>query len=192
MKRLSFAALPPCPLVPTPGSAWRIQPTRGRDLGRIRHIQSLAYDDLPPDRFGALLSRQRWAGELACSAWCRGRVWGHAQALPWRPGEPLALDQWIVDPGAGRDVLFLYEVAIHPQAQGLGLGASLLAHVEAVARRRGLAGIGLIAYGRAAQYWTRQGFAPHPVSPGAGDAALASYGGQGAYLYKSLDPACTP
>lgn len=184
MKRAACAALPACPPWGARSCAWRFQQTRGQDLQRIRHIQSLAYDDLPPDRHGALLSRQRWAGELACSAWCRGQIWGHVQALPWRRGEPLALDQWITDPGSGRDVLFLYEVAIHPRAQGLGLGARLLSHVEAIGRSRGLAGIGLIAYGRAAAYWRRQGFQPHPVSPGAGEAAMVSYGGQGQYLFK--------
>lgn len=163
-----------------------LRPTRGADLFRIRQIQALGYDDLPPDRYGALRSRLKAPGSV-CAVVQRGRtVLGHVQALPWPTGHVLRLDERIQGVPPGADSLFVYEIAVHPAVQGRGLARRLMDHVERSARQRGLRALGLVAYGDAAAYWQRLGFEPHPLRDAAAQEALASYGGQGQYLARVL------
>lgn len=163
-----------------------LRPTRGADLSRIRHIQSLGYADLPPDRFQALRSRLKAGGSACVVAQVRRTVVGHVQALPWPTGHVLRLDERIEAPPPDADSLFVYEVAVDPAVQGRGLARRLMAHVHDEARRRGLDRLGLVAYGQAAAYWRRLGFRPHPLRDEAAREALATYGGQGQYLIKRL------
>ncbi|UEM20889.1 GNAT family N-acetyltransferase [Skermanella mucosa] len=115
-----------------------------------------------------------------------GSVLGYAVSHPGTLGRPPALDSLLGGLPPDADCLYLHDVALLPEARGLGLGESLVDILRDLARRRGLPALALTAVNRSAPYWRRRGFSDHP-----GDAALAaklaSYGDDAAYMVITLD-----
>jgi GNAT superfamily N-acetyltransferase len=99
---------------------------------------------------------------------------GYCVALWAEAGRPPKLD----DAGyvaARRETLHLHDLALDPAARGMGLVASALAHLRAVA---GGLPLTLIAVHGTGPLWRRHGFADAPANAG----VLATYGDDARYM----------
>jgi GNAT superfamily N-acetyltransferase len=110
-----------------------------------------------------------------------GAALGYAVSHPSRLGRPPALDSRLGGLPRDADCLYLHDVALLPEARGLGLGEALIVLLRDLARRQGLPMLALTAVNHSAPYWSRRGFKRYP-----GDAVLAaklaSYGEDAAYM----------
>jgi GNAT superfamily N-acetyltransferase len=113
-----------------------------------------------------------------------GAVLGYAVSHPSRLGRPPALDSRLGVLPADADCLYLHDVALLPEARGLGLGDSLVVLLRALAARSGLALLALTAVNRSAPYWRRRGFLDHS-GDGVLAAKLTSYGDDAVYMVSS-------
>jgi GNAT superfamily N-acetyltransferase len=115
-----------------------------------------------------------------------GQLLGYAVSHPALLGRPPALDSLLGNLPEKPDCLYLHDIALLPAARGLGLGASLVARLLALAKSEGLPRLTLTAVNNSAGYWQRQGFTPYQ-----GDATLAaklaSYGEDALYLVRAVD-----
>ncbi|MBC7135627.1 GNAT family N-acetyltransferase [Oceanibaculum nanhaiense] len=115
-----------------------------------------------------------------------GRLLGYAVSHPGLLGRPPALDVLLGSLPEAPDCLYLHDIALLPQAHGLGLGSALVAHLLRLAKAAGFPVLALTAVNNSAGYWQRRGFAPYQ-----GDAALAaklaSYGEDALYLVRAVD-----
>jgi GNAT superfamily N-acetyltransferase len=115
-----------------------------------------------------------------------GSLLGYAISHPGLLGRPPALDVLLGSLPEAPDCLYLHDIALLPQAHGLGLGSALVACLLTLAKTEGLPRLALTAVNNSAGYWQRQGFAPYQ-----GDAALAaklaSYGEDALYLLRTVD-----
>ena len=105
----------------------------------------------------------------------QGALLGYAVSHPGRLGRPPALDSQLGELPSGADCLYLHDVALLPEARGLGLGESLVDLLRALGMRSGFKVLALTAVNRSTSYWRRRGFSNY-----SGDeilaAKLASYG----------------
>jgi GNAT superfamily N-acetyltransferase len=111
-----------------------------------------------------------------------GAAIGYAVMHPGRLGAPPALDSLLGVLPAEPDCLYIHDVALLPDARGMGFGAGALIHARALAKDLGIETLALSSTPEGLGYWVRLGFTPY----GAGDAALAgklaSYGGGMTYM----------
>jgi ribosomal protein S18 acetylase RimI-like enzyme len=94
---------------------------------------------------------------------------GYCLAHPWKQGLSIDLEQRL-SPLAEPDCLYLHDIAILPQAQGLGIGKQVLSRLVDSAQRLGLKSLCLVAVQGAQSYWAKQGFSRQD-----GTQSLASY-----------------
>ena len=90
-------------------------------------------------------------------------------------------------PCADADVVYLHDMAVAPQARGLGLAGALLQQIVHFAQQQQLDCLALVAVQDAAPYWARHGFVSETVLSAQAMAALDSYTGQQAcYMTRLL------
>lgn len=73
------------------------------------------------------------------------------------------------------DCLYLHDMAVSPQARGLGLASTLLQQARQYAQHRALSSLALVAVQGSVPYWQRQGFSVVEGLSREAMAALASY-----------------
>ena len=110
---------------------------------------------------------------------------GYAVSHPGRLGRPPALDSRLGELPSDADCLYLHDVALLPEARGLGLGESLVDLLRALGIRSGFKVLALTAVNRSTSYWRRRGFSDY-----SGDeilaAKLASYGDDAVYMISEV------
>jgi GNAT superfamily N-acetyltransferase len=151
-------------------------------VGRIADVVHPLYpesEEVPAERLslfpaGCLIARD-----------ARGEVLGYAVSHPGRLGRPPALDSRLGQIPADADCLYLHDVALLPEARGLGLGLSLMDLLRALAARSGLKVLALTAVNRSTSYWRSRGFSDY-----SGDevlaAKLSSYGEDAVYMISEV------
>lgn len=88
---------------------------------------------------------------------------------------------------AGPDVLYLHDMAVHPDHAGQGLARHLLAPLRARARQRGIGRASLVSVQGTQDYWRRHGFAPQALHDTLQSQRLASYGEDAVYMQCVFD-----
>lgn len=115
----------------------------------------------------------------------QGAVLGYAVSHPGQLGRPPALDSLLGRISPDADCLYLHDVALLPEARGLGLGESLVDLLRALGARSGFTLLALTAVNHSTPYWRRRGFSDY-----SGDemlaAKLASYGGDAVYMISEV------
>ena len=114
-----------------------------------------------------------------------GEVLGYAVSHPGRLGRPPALDSRLGELPSGADCLYLHDVALLPEARGLGLGESLVDLLRALGVRSGLKVLALTAVNRSTSYWRSRGFSDYS-GDGVLAAKLASYGDDAVYMISEV------
>ncbi|MGJ7571056.1 GNAT family N-acetyltransferase [Variovorax sp. RB2P76] len=88
---------------------------------------------------------------------------------------------------AAADALYLHDLAVHPEASGLGLGPRLVRHAWAHAAQAGWRHSTLVSVQSSVGFWQRQGYgAGQPAGPDQ-QARLATYPGDSVYMVRLLD-----
>lgn len=115
-----------------------------------------------------------------------GAVRAYLAAYPSQRGKltPLHGD-FEVAPDA--DALYLHDLAVHPEASGLGLGPRLVRHAWAHALRAGWRHSTLVSVQASIGFWERQGYAATVPADGLQQARLATYPGDSVYMARRLD-----
>jgi GNAT superfamily N-acetyltransferase len=116
-----------------------------------------------------------------------GDLAGYVVSHPWRRFSAPALDRFVHALPEDADAWFVHDLALAPQARGIGAAATALDMLARVARPRGFAVLSLVAVGDAGAYWARRGFAGQARPELA--TKLAGYGPGAAYMERGLDRA---
>lgn len=109
---------------------------------------------------------------------------GYLVAYPWRAGEAPALNTLIDALPAKADVIYLHDLALHPDVRGGGWSRPVVEQLANEARSAGWTALALVAVNGAAPFWSRHGFAVEE-SPALAR-KLASYGADARYMIRPL------
>jgi ribosomal protein S18 acetylase RimI-like enzyme len=169
-----------------PASALLVRAMRADDLDAVLAIQLACYGaGFVED--GALIARRLasaphtgWVAEHG------GGVRAYLAGYPSVVGKLTPLHGEF-EVAARADALYLHDLAVHPDASGLGLGPRLVRHGWAHAVQAGWRHSTLVSVQSSVGFWERQGYtATQPVGPEQ-QARLATYPGESVYMRRGLD-----
>jgi GNAT superfamily N-acetyltransferase len=156
------------------------------DLDRVAAIAVLGF----PDHFEG---RPMFANRLAlaaqgCFVLARedAEPMGYAISYPWRIDSAPPLNTLIDAIPADAEVIYLHDLALHPDARGTGATREIVERLADQARAKGWPAIALVAVNDAAGFWAKQGFAVRENAAVADK--LASYGSDARYMIRPLGP----
>lgn len=113
-----------------------------------------------------------------------GGVFGYLVAYPWRSGSAPALNTLVEAIPDDADLMYLHDLALHPEARGGGHAKPIVERLADQARQAGWPALALVAVNDAAPFWARHGFQVRDA-PGM-QAKLASYGPDARYMTRPL------
>ncbi|HMJ06259.1 MAG TPA: GNAT family N-acetyltransferase, partial [Chthoniobacterales bacterium] len=114
----------------------------------------------------------------------REPVLGYLLAYPWLADDAPALNILLDALPAAPAVMYLHDLALHPNARGAGHAATIVKHLAEVAEAAGWPVITLVAVNNAAAFWQRHGFQireTHSLCQ-----KLTSYGPDARYMVRAL------
>lgn len=156
------------------------------DWPQIMQLQRQAYHAVTPEREAVLRSKQRLGPRSCWVAIRQQQVVGYCLAHPWHAGPPPCLDKEY-DPVADASLLYVHDVVVAPQAQGLGVAAAFLQSASTQAQANRLPLMALVAVQDAAAFWRR-----HRFKPGAQVPDPTIYGPAAVYLERTQPIAAEP
>ncbi|MBP8232593.1 GNAT family N-acetyltransferase [Rhizorhabdus sp.] len=83
---------------------------------------------------------------------------GYVLAHPWHRTTPPKLDHPLGAIPENADTYYLHDLALLPEARGIGAGRAAVEMIVAQAKRTAFADISLIAVGNSVSFWNAQGF----------------------------------
>ena len=154
------------------------------DLDTVMRIADVVHPDYPEER-SVFAERLALFPDGCRMALSDGTAVGYIVLHPGVIGVPPPLDSPLGGLPDAPDCLYLHDVALLPEARGLGLAASAVQQMETLAAERGFRWLALTSTPKARAYWDRQGFTPHDGGPALA-AKLASYGGGMTYMIRAV------
>lgn len=146
-----------------PEAAVALRLLRADDLPAVLAIQRAAYGDGYQES-AMVLGRKRELAPAACWIAHAGQTAvGYVFAHPWSDTGAPPLHAPLAALPAAADRGFVHDLAVAPDARGLGVAAALFARVRAWSSAAGHRGMCLVALADAVQFWARQGFSPLPA-----------------------------
>jgi predicted N-acetyltransferase YhbS len=155
-----------------------------QDLDGVLAVQAACYPASMREPAAIVLARLRAAPSTTLVASDAHGVCAYAVAYPSKFGRITPLNAGFT-PAPDADTLYLHDLAVHPRANGEGLGRRLAQSLFGAARGLGLSHGALVAVLDARAFWERLGFSE--TAPGQGAAALASYPGGALYMCRRID-----
>ncbi|RZJ29619.1 MAG: GNAT family N-acetyltransferase [Brevundimonas sp.] len=113
-----------------------------------------------------------------------GEPKGYMVAYPWRADAAPALNTLIEAIPDEAAVMYLHDMALHPDARGGGYPGVAVEALAESARGAGWPAVALVAVNDAAPFWARHGFVVRETPELA--AKLASYGADARYMLRPL------
>jgi len=113
-----------------------------------------------------------------------GEPRGYLVAYPWPAEAAPALNTLIEAIPEDASVMYLHDLALHPDVRGGGWTRAVVEHLADQARASGWPALALVAVNDAAAFWERRGFTVRD-SP-AMTAKLVSYGPDARYMVRDL------
>lgn len=113
-----------------------------------------------------------------------GAAKGYLVAYPWRANDAPALNTLIEAIPADATVMYLHDLALHPDARGAGWSRPVVERLAGEAKAAGWPALALVAVNDAAPFWEGLGFTV--VESAAMAAKLASYGPGARYMVRRL------
>jgi GNAT superfamily N-acetyltransferase len=167
---------------PLPGLNWRAM--TASDLDAVADIAVLGF----PDHFEG---RDCFENRLAVNptgcfvlADGEGKPRGYLVAYPWTADAAPALDTLIEAVPADAAVMYLHDLALHPDVRGGGWSRPMVERLADDARAAGWPALALVAVNDAAPFWERHGFNV-AEAPDMAD-KLAGYGPDARYMLRRL------
>jgi len=112
-------------------------------------------------------------------------VRGYLIAYPWRSESAPPLNTRIEAIPDAAEVIYLHDLALHPDVRGGGHTSRIVERLADQARGDGWPAVALVAVNDAAGFWRRQGFVEQTATPALTD-KLASYGADARYMIRLL------
>lgn len=168
-------------LSPT-GLDWR--PMRADDLDAVVEAARLSFPNHPEDR--ACFQNRLALYPRGCFVLAAGDApaRGYLIAYPWRADAAPALNCLIEGLPVDAELLYLHDLALHPEARGGGVTGAIVERLAEQAVEDGWPAIALVAVNDAAGFWARHGFQVRDTPDMAGK--LAGYGADARYMVRSL------
>ncbi len=113
-----------------------------------------------------------------------GEPKGYMVAYPWRTDSAPALNTLIEVIPKDAAVMYLHDLALHPEARGGGYPRAVVEQLASSARAAGWPALALVAVNDAAPFWARHGFVVRETPEMA--AKLTSYGSDARYMVRRL------
>lgn len=161
-----------------------LRPMHAADADAVLAVQQAAY---PPSHHEswAVLGRKLalWPAGCWVMADGAGAVQAYLFSHPGRLDAPPPLHGLLDALPGTPDAYALHDLALHPRAQGQGLGSVLWRRALACAHAAGLPAMSLVAVQGSAGFWGRQGFHAVDASTVAGLVEkLAGYGADAVFM----------
>ncbi len=171
----------------SPKSRVQVRRMREQDVPGILPLQIAIYPGTLHERAEFFLNRQALSPQ---TCWVAqegdGGLLGYLIAYPWHDGLPPELDLTLPCLPEPATCWFLHDCAVHPRAQGGGIGRQLYDTAAVHAYEQGLRQARLVALAQAASYWRRLGYTDLPAPPKGLAAKLSGYGEGACYLGREL------
>lgn len=165
------------------GAALEWRPMTAADLDGVVEVAGLSFPDHPEDR--ACFENRLALNPGGCFVLAGDEgVRGYLVAYPWRRGAAPALNALIAAIPDDAAVVYLHDLALHPDARGGGWTRAIIERLADQARTAGWRELALVAVNDAVDFWRRNGFAVE--SPPGMAAKLASYGADARYMVRPL------
>lgn len=167
---------------PLPGLTWRAM--TASDLDAVTAIAAIGF----PDHYEG---RDCFENRLSLNpAGCfvlageGDEPQGYLVAYPWTADAAPALNTLIDAIPGDASVLYLHDLALHPDARGRGGSRPIVERLAQDARAAGWPALTLVAVNDAAPFWERHGFVV--VDPPGMAEKLAGYGADARYMVRRL------
>lgn len=167
---------------PLPELTWR--PMRPTDIDAVVEVARLSFPDHFEDR--ACFQNRLALYPRGCFVLADGEApgQGYLIAYPWRADNAPPLNTVIEGLPAEPALIYLHDLALHPQARGGGVTGAVVERLAEQAAGDGWPAIALVAVNDAVNFWRRHGFEAQ-AAPGMA-AKLASYGADARYMVRRL------
>lgn len=164
------------------GLSWR--PMRPGDIAAVVGVARLSFPDHFEDQ--ACFENRLALYPRGCFVLADGDApaRGYLIAYPWKADSAPPLNTVIEGLPADPSLIYLHDLALHPEARGAGATGAIVERLAEQAAEDGWPVIALVAVNDAVGFWSRQGFAEKTV-PGMA-AKLASYGADARYMTRDL------
>ncbi|WP_237269506.1 GNAT family N-acetyltransferase [Pseudothauera hydrothermalis] len=151
-----------------------LRPLQPSDLPAVLRLQARAYPPAYHERAEVFATRLALAPGGCWIAERGGEAAGYVIAHPWQDAQPPDLHAPLSMSSAPQgDIAFLHDMAVCPQARGIGLAQGLFRKVRAWAICQELSAIVLVSLPDARAFWQRLGFVDHARTVSAGYGAGA-------------------
>ena len=167
-------------------SAPELRALRMADMAAAADLQALAYTELYHEPQDILASRVAVAAPFCWGAFEGETLLAYILSHPWPAGSPPAIGI-LLPPPPPTDNWFIHDLAIGPQARGLGLGRALVGAAAEAAREAGLVRGDLIAVQGAWRFWEKFGYVAPPNLPETLAAKVAGYGQDARYMVVAIE-----
>ena len=161
---------------------WRsMRPT---DIDAVVEVARLSFPDHFEDR--ACFQNRLALYPRGCFVLAEGddAARGYLIAYPWKTESAPPLNTVIEGLPAQPDLIYLHDLALHPEARGGGVTGAIVERLAEQATEDGWPAIALVAVNDAVGFWSRHGFVEQPAEAMA--AKLASYGADARYMLRPL------
>lgn len=155
------------------------------DLDAVIRLQSTCYSNEFHEPKAAFASKLKAAPDSCWVMHGPGGLQAYLVCLPIAGSQLPALHAPDWHKPANPDWLYLHDLAIHPDARGMGLASLMLSKANELAESRRLASMGLIAVQDSVPFWRRYGF--EPVTGAAAqisEGKLASFGKEATFMLR--------
>jgi ribosomal protein S18 acetylase RimI-like enzyme len=160
---------------------WR--PMQTADIGDVIAIAAIVHPGYPET--DDVLAERLALYPAGCFILDRdGAALGYLLSHPWRYADPPRLNMRLERLPEQPDTYYLHDIALLPEAQGLGAAAAMAEQLADLARASGFANISLCAVNGSAPFWQRRGFMP-VVQPALA-VRLESYGADVRFMVRVL------
>lgn len=154
------------------------------DLDGVVEVAQLSFPDHPEER--ACFANRLGLHPEGCFVLAAedGPVMGYLVAYPWRLNAAPPLNVLIDAIPADAEVLYLHDLALHPDTRGGGHTRPVIERLAEQAGDAGWPAVALVAVNDASAFWGRNGFEVQ-TPPGMAE-KLASYGDDAHYMVRPL------
>ena len=154
----------------------KVQPLHQRNIDDILRIQKAAYGEMYLEDADSFIAKIIASPATSFAAWNDSLMIGYLIAVPLQSDDGLHLNTSDVPtvPLENATVMYIHDVAVHPEARGDGVAQLLLQHLEDAVSGTSISQWLLVSVQGSHDFWVKQGFAvsPRPAPNGYGAEAV--------------------
>ena len=130
-------------------------------LGAVVRVQAEAFSEDLRETPAVFADRLARFGQHFRVGVVDGQVAAYLICFPWKMGETPVNNQKFPASLPEPDCFYIHDIAIVPEARGIGLARALLEDAYRQADALGFDAVSLVAVGQSGSYWDKVGFVPY-------------------------------